>query len=61
MSFAVVWLAPKRDFAVLVCCNQGDETAAPKACDEAAAALIGIVLRGPPIACVNKAWNIAWK
>lgn len=39
MNFSVVWMAPKRDFAVLVCCNQGDDTAA-KACDEVAAALI---------------------
>ena len=39
MNYAVVWLAPKRDFAVLVCTNQGGESAA-KATDEAAAALI---------------------
>ncbi len=39
MNFCVVWMAPKRDFAVLVCCNQGDDTAA-KACDAVAAALI---------------------
>ena len=39
MNFAVAWLAPKRDFAVIVCCNQGGGDAA-KACDEAAAALI---------------------
>ena len=39
MNFAVVWLAPKRDFAVLICCNQGDGEAA-QACDRAAAALI---------------------
>lgn len=35
----VVWIAPKKDFAVLVCCNQGGDPAA-KACDEAAWALI---------------------
>lgn len=39
MNYAVVWLAPKRNFAVLVCTNQGGDTAA-KACDEAASALI---------------------
>lgn len=39
MWFAVTWIAPKKDFAVLVVCNQGDGDA-PKACDDAAAALI---------------------
>jgi CubicO group peptidase (beta-lactamase class C family) len=39
MNYAVAWLAPKRDFAVLVVANQGGETAA-KACDEAASVLI---------------------
>jgi CubicO group peptidase (beta-lactamase class C family) len=39
MWFAVVWLAPKRDFAVLVACNQGGDQAT-KACDEAAGAVI---------------------
>ena len=39
MNFAVAWLAPKRDFAVLVATNQGNG-GAPKATDEAAAALI---------------------
>jgi len=39
MNKSVAWLAPKRDFAVLVCTNQGgDDTT--KACDEAASALI---------------------
>jgi hypothetical protein len=43
MWFAVTWLAPKRDFAVLVACNQrGDK--AEKAGDEAASALIGDLL-----------------
>lgn len=41
MNFAVVWAAPLRDFAVLVVTNQGGPAAA-KACDEAAAALIGL-------------------
>jgi NCAIR mutase (PurE)-related protein len=39
MNFAVVWMAPKRDFAVLVVSNQGKGEVA-KACDEAAWTLI---------------------
>ena len=39
MWFCVTWLAPEKDFAVLVCTNQGGDAAA-KACDEAAFALI---------------------
>lgn len=39
MNFAVVWMSPARDFAVLVCVNQGGDTAA-RAADEAAWALI---------------------
>ena len=39
MNKSVAWLAPKKDFAVLVCTNQGGD-ATTKACDEAAAALI---------------------
>lgn len=39
MWFAVVWMAPKKDFAVLATCNQGGDGAA-KACDRAAWALI---------------------
>ena len=39
MWYCVTWLAPKRDFAVLVTCNQGGAAAA-KACDEVAGALI---------------------
>lgn len=38
-NFAVVWLAPRRDFAVLAATNQGGE-GADQACDEAASALI---------------------
>jgi CubicO group peptidase (beta-lactamase class C family) len=34
MWFAVAWLAPEKDWAVLVCCNKGGDAAA-KACDEA--------------------------
>jgi CubicO group peptidase (beta-lactamase class C family) len=40
MNYAVIWLAPKRDFAVLVVTNQGGSDAATGT-DEAAAALIG--------------------
>jgi CubicO group peptidase (beta-lactamase class C family) len=39
MWFAVVWIAPERDIAFLVACNQGGPTAA-LACDEAVGALI---------------------
>jgi len=39
MNFAVVWMAPRRNFAVLVASNQGQGDVA-KACDEAAWALI---------------------
>ncbi|HLV79318.1 MAG TPA: hypothetical protein VKT32_03520, partial [Chthonomonadaceae bacterium] len=38
-NYSVVWMAPLRDFAVLVATNQGGDAAA-KACDEAASALI---------------------
>jgi CubicO group peptidase (beta-lactamase class C family) len=37
--FCVTWIAPEKDFAVLVCCNQGGPKA-DKACDEASWALI---------------------
>jgi CubicO group peptidase (beta-lactamase class C family) len=36
MWYAVAWLAPKRDFAVLVACNQAND----KACNDAVLALI---------------------
>ncbi len=39
MNYANVWIAPKRDFAVLVCVNQGGDRAF-KASDAAASALI---------------------
>jgi len=64
LNYAVVWLAPKRDFAVLVCCNQGDDEAA-KACDAAAAALIMLQRAGGESikldACVERAWEVTWK
>jgi len=40
MNHAVVWIAPKRNFAVLVCVNQGD-TAEP--CDKAVGAMIHLI------------------
>jgi CubicO group peptidase (beta-lactamase class C family) len=45
MNHAVVWLAPKLGFAVLVTTNQGGP-AAGKACDEAAGALIRLQTSG---------------
>lgn len=39
MWFAVVWIAPEKNFAVLVMCNQAD-SAARKGCDEAVQAMI---------------------
>ena len=39
MFYCVTWVAPERDFAVLVACNQGGD-AASKACDEVASACI---------------------
>ena len=39
MNFANVWVAPKKDFAVLICINQGGDQAA-QASDAAASALI---------------------
>jgi CubicO group peptidase (beta-lactamase class C family) len=44
MNYATVWIAPRRDFAVLICCNQGGDGAS-KATDAAAAALIGYYSR----------------
>lgn len=44
-NFAVVWMAPLKDFAVLVATNQGGDEAA-KACDEAAGVLIQDHLKG---------------
>lgn len=40
MNFAVVWAAPLKDFAVVIATNTGGN-AAPGACDEAAAGMIG--------------------
>jgi CubicO group peptidase (beta-lactamase class C family) len=40
MWFAVAWLAPERDFAVLAATNQGGDAAAG-ACDDASALLLG--------------------
>lgn len=46
MNFSVVWMSPARDFAVLVCVNQGGDTAA-RAADEAAWGLIRDLGVGP--------------
>ncbi len=43
-NFAVVWIAPLRDFAVVAATNQGGG-GADKACDEVAATMIGTFLR----------------
>ncbi len=39
MWYAVTWIAPKRDFAVVITCNQGGDAAA-KACDDVASSLV---------------------
>jgi len=39
MNYANVWIAPQRDFALLVCINRGDSVA-EKASDEAIGALL---------------------
>lgn len=44
MWFCVTWLAPEKDFAVLIACNQGGDTAS-QACDQAAGTLIQQTLR----------------
>ena len=44
INFAVVWMAPKREFAVLVCTNQGGP-AAQKACDVTTGKLIQFYLK----------------
>lgn len=40
MNFAVVWMAPRKNFAVMAVTNQGGERA-EQACDEVASAMIG--------------------
>jgi len=63
MNYAIAWLAPRRDFAVLVCCNQGDDAAA-QACDAAASALIARHLREKAArldALIGRAWDVTWK
>jgi CubicO group peptidase (beta-lactamase class C family) len=46
--YAVVWMAPERDFAVLITANQGGATAA-RACDEVAGAIIRKIHEGAVI------------
>jgi CubicO group peptidase (beta-lactamase class C family) len=48
MNFATVWIAPKRDFAILICVNQSGQAAA-KAADDATVALIKLVTEKPPV------------
>lgn len=45
MNHANVWIAPKRDFAVLACVNQGGDEAF-KATDDAVGAMIGLIESG---------------
>jgi len=40
VNYAVVWMAPTRNFALLVVTNEGGDAGAGKACDDAAAAMI---------------------
>jgi hypothetical protein len=44
MNFALAWMAPAKDFGVLIATNQGGGDTF-KACDEAAGALIGYLLK----------------
>ena len=46
MFYSVIWLAPKRDFAVVVCTNVGGDPGT-KATDQAAARLIQDYLKEP--------------
>jgi hypothetical protein len=46
MNFANVWVAPRRDFAILVCVNQSGDIAF-RASDEAVGALIRFHAAGP--------------
>ena len=45
VNFAVIWLAPRKDFAVLIVTNRGGDSAF-EACDKAAGALIKRYLKG---------------
>jgi CubicO group peptidase (beta-lactamase class C family) len=47
MNFASAWIAPKRDFAILLCVNQSGQTAA-RAADDAAVALVKLIGEKPP-------------
>ncbi|MGH7953150.1 MAG: serine hydrolase domain-containing protein, partial [Limisphaerales bacterium] len=46
MNFANVWVAPKKDFAILVCINQSGDTAL-KASDAAVGAMIKLIQNQP--------------
>lgn len=45
MNHCVAWMAPLKDFAVLIATNRGGD-GGDKACDEASAAIIGLYLSG---------------
>jgi hypothetical protein len=44
MWMAIVWLAPKKDFAVVISCNRAND----EACNDAAVALIGDYFQNAP-------------
>ena len=46
MNFANVWIAPKKNFAILVCLNQSGDTAF-RASDEAVGAMIKLLEKQP--------------
>ena len=47
MNFANVWVAPGRNFAILVCVNQSGDTAF-QATDEAVGAMIDLLKKQEP-------------
>jgi hypothetical protein len=49
MNFANVWMAPQRDFAILVCVNQGGQKAF-----EATDAAVGALLKTLPVKILPK-------
>lgn len=57
MNFANVWLAPKRDFAIIACVNQSGEKAFA-ATDEAIVALMKLVKAKPPVKSATATENL---
>jgi hypothetical protein len=45
MNFAIMWISPEKNFAVVAACNMGGDSGT-KGCDEACSALIERVLAG---------------